>query len=59
MEKRREFEAYRTLLLQLVQARGGDISEVERVYVWPERAGNAPSQAVAMAPFLTGGASDT
>ena len=56
MEKRREFEAYKALLLRLVRARDGDLSEVERDYSWPERTGTVPSQATAMAPLLTGGA---
>ncbi|HSI04730.1 MAG: hypothetical protein ACAI38_00315 [Myxococcota bacterium] len=55
MDKRREFETYKALLLRLVRARGGDVAEVEREYTWPERAGAIPSQATAMAPLLTGG----
>lgn len=58
MDPRREFEAYKALLLRLVRARGGDDAQVEREYTWPERAGAVPSQATAMAPLLTGGANE-
>jgi hypothetical protein len=59
MEKRREFEFYKTLLLRLVRDRNGDVAEVEQSYAWPERAGQVPSQATAIAPLLTGGASES
>lgn len=55
MDKRREFEMYKAILLRLVRARNGDVAEVEQTYAWPERAGTVPSQATAMAPLLTGG----
>lgn len=55
MEKRREFDICKALLLRLVRARNGDVSEVEQTYTWPERSGQVPSQATAMAPLLTGG----
>jgi hypothetical protein len=58
MDKRHEFDTLKSVLVQLVQARGGDVSEVERTFQWPEKAGGAPAQAVAMAPFLTGGANE-
>ena len=58
MDKRREFETYKALLLLLTRARGGDVAEVEREYTWPERASAVPSQATAMAPLLTGGQSE-
>lgn len=58
MDKRHEFDVYMAVLVQLVRARGGDPGEVERTYVWPEKSGGAPAQAIAMAPFLTGGANE-
>lgn len=58
MDKQHEFDALKAILVRLVKARGGDVSEVERTYQWPEKSGEAPARAVAMAPFLTGGASE-
>ncbi|MBC7793338.1 MAG: hypothetical protein H7Z43_06500 [Clostridia bacterium] len=54
MDKRRQFEVIKALLVRLVQARGGDVNDVETRYVL-KNADGTPSQATAIAPFLTGG----
>lgn len=58
MDKRRQFEATKALLIRLVQARGGDVAEVETRYVL-KNADGTPAQATAIAPLLTGGPSFT
>lgn len=58
MDKRRQFEVAKALLIRLVQARGGDVAEVEQRYVLKNSDGT-PAQATAIAPFLTGGTSYT
>jgi hypothetical protein len=56
MEKRRQFEILKALLVRLVQARGGDVAQVEERYVLKNIDGT-PAKATAIAPFLTGGPS--